>query len=504
MKKGRMGINIVTSLLQQIVAVVCGFIVPRLILEAYGAEYHGIVNSVTQFLSCVTLLRAGVGGVTRAALYKSLAENNIEKTSAIVKATEQFMRKIALIFSVALIVFAALYPFLVKEEFDWFFSFSLVLILGISTVVQYYFGITNQFLLHTDQRLYISNLWQTAATILNTLFTVILIRVGCGIHAAKLGSAVAFSLTPVMLYLYVRKRYALIRDIEPDFGALQQRWDAFAHQLAAFIHSNTDIMVLTVFTNLKQVSVYSVYSAVVASLNGLIASAANAVEASLGRILASENQDALREKVDTYELLMHLIGTFAFSCAAILIVPFVMIYTDGISEVNYNQPLMGYLMCLGYWITVIRLPYQNVIEAAGHFRETKHTAIIEAVLNVGLSCVLVLVCGPIGVVIGTVVAMGYRTICYAIYASKVFLKQSILQFIKRLLVSAVSMAAVFVPAFLYHIPEKLSLFSTGYAEWIIVAVIVAFYVAIVTVLINGICYYDKAKRVIRLFFKKKA
>lgn len=502
MRQSRIGINIATSLLQQAVAVVCGFIVPRLILGAYGAAYHGIVNSVSQFLSCVTLLRAGIGGVTRAALYRSLAENDLEKTSAIVKATEQFMRKIALIFSGALLVFAAVYPFLVKEEFDWLFSFSLVLILGISTVVQYYFGITNQFLLHTDQRLYISNLWQTVATILNTLLTVFLIRAGCGIHIAKLGSAVAFSLTPIMLFVYVRRRYSLRRDVAPDYGALQQRWDAFAHQLAAFIHSNTDIMVLTVFTNMKQVSVYSVYSAVVGSLSGLIASAANAVEASLGRILVGENRAALRERVDVYELLMHIIGTIIFSCAAILIVPFVMVYTAGVQDVNYNQPAMGYLMCLAYWLTVIRLPYQNVIEAAGHFKETKGIAIAEAVLNVGLSCVLVAACGTVGVVIGTVVAMAYRTVCYAIYASKKLLGQNILCFVKRLLVSILALAAIFAPIFLFHMEEKLLQAATGYLEWIMVAFVVFFYVATVTAAINGVCYFDKMKKLIRVFLKK--
>lgn len=503
MRKSRIGINIATSLLQQAVAVVCGFIVPRLNLGAYGPAYHGIVNSVAQFLSCVTLLRAGIGGVTRAALYKSLTENNIEKTSAIVKATEQFMRKIALIFSGALLVFAAVYPFLVKEEFDWFFSFSLVLILGISTVVQYYFGITNQFLLHTDQRLYISNLWHTAAVILNTLLTVFLIQAGCGIHIAKLGSAVAYSLTPIMLFLYVRRRYGLHRDVAPDYGALQQRWDAFAHQLAAFIHSNTDIMVLTVFTDLKQVSIYSVYSAVVGSLNALIASAANAVEATLGKLLASANQALLREKVDIYELVMHIISTIFFSCAAILIGPFVMVYTAGVQDVNYHQPVMGYLMCLAYWLTVIRLPYQNVIEAAGHFKETKGIAITEAVLNVGLSCVLVAACGTVGVVIGTVVAMAYRTVCYAIYASKNLLEQNILRFLKRLLVSVLTMGVVFAPVFLFGINEIILQAATGYLEWFVVACMVFFYVTIVAVLINGVCYFGKVRKILQLLFKKQ-
>ncbi|MBQ9844165.1 MAG: hypothetical protein IJO31_08450 [Oscillospiraceae bacterium] len=54
---------------------------------------------------------------------------------------------------------------------------------------------------------------------------------------------------------------------------------------------------------------------------------------------------------------------------------------------------------------------------AGHFKQTKSMAITEALLNVGLSCILVMACDTVSVVIGTVVAMGYRTVCYATYAS---------------------------------------------------------------------------------------
>ena len=139
--------NITSSLVMEVVSVICAFILPRMIISDFGSEYNGMVSSITQFLSVVTLLRSGVGGVTKAALYKPLAENDTYKLSIIVKSTERFMRRIVFIFIAFLLIFASLYPLLVSNEFGWLFTFSLVLILGISTVSQYYFGITHQFLL---------------------------------------------------------------------------------------------------------------------------------------------------------------------------------------------------------------------------------------------------------------------------------------------------------------------------------------------------------------------
>lgn len=487
MKSSRLGKNITTSLLQQAVSVICGFILPRLVLSTYGSAYNGVVNSVGQFLSCITLLRAGIGGVARAALYKSLEAGDIKKTSEIIKATEQFMRKIAGIFCVCLVLFAVVYP-VFMQEFDWLFTFSLVLILGISTVMQYCFGITNQFLLHADQRLYIYNVWQIIAIIANTILAVILITAGCSIHIVKLGSAAAFSITPVMMYLYVRKKYRLQKDVTPDHSAISQRWDAAAHQVAAFIHGNTDIMVLTVFTDMLQVSVYVVYSAVAGGINQVVMSVANAIEASIGRIVAHNDENLLRERVSAYEWFVHVFSVILFACAAMLIVPFVLVYTQGVVDVDYNQPLLGYFMCLAYWINIIRLPYQNVIETAGHFKETKKMAIIEATLNVTISCVLVAALGTVGVVIGTVVAMTYRTIGYAVYASRNILKVSLSNFVKRILVSGLALGMVFGVYFGAGINQFLVENISNFGEWVLCAIGIFLVVTVVTIGVNLILY----------------
>ena len=121
------------ELILEVVTAVCSFILPRLILSYFGSAYNGITSSISQFISCVALLKSGIGSVTRAALYKPLAENDSEGISAIVNATSGFMRRVALIFSASIVVFSALYPFLVSDEFDWMFAFTLALILSISS-----------------------------------------------------------------------------------------------------------------------------------------------------------------------------------------------------------------------------------------------------------------------------------------------------------------------------------------------------------------------------------
>ena len=65
-------LNAVASVTLQIVTIINGLIVPRLILESFGSELNGIVLSINQFLSYISLAEGGVTGVVSASLYRAL------------------------------------------------------------------------------------------------------------------------------------------------------------------------------------------------------------------------------------------------------------------------------------------------------------------------------------------------------------------------------------------------------------------------------------------------
>ena len=67
-----------TGLIGRVVAIICSFITPRLILSSYGSEVNGLVNSISQFLAIINLLEAGISSVIDSNLYKPLAEKNFK------------------------------------------------------------------------------------------------------------------------------------------------------------------------------------------------------------------------------------------------------------------------------------------------------------------------------------------------------------------------------------------------------------------------------------------
>lgn len=475
--------NSMSNILLQLVSLVCSFILPRLILSHFGSSYNGITTSVTQFMSVIALLKTGIGGATRAALYKPLANKDTDQVSATILATEKFMRKVSLIFAAFILVFSCAYPLLVSAEFDWLFSASLVLIISISTFVQNYFGFTYQLLLEADQRKYVHTLIEIASVILNNVIAFVLIKSGCGIHMVKLGSALVYSASPIFLYFYVRRNYKLRRDLEPDHKSINQRWAAFYHQIAFFIHNNTDIALLTIFSNTKEISVYSIHYMVANGLRRILTSLISGMTSLFGNMYARKEYETLKRTLNMYELLLHTIATILFGAAFVLTTPFVGVYTRGISDVSYYRPLFAQIMIVAEMLYSLRTPCQSLVVAAGHFRQTKKYASAETALNFGISLILVGHYGLVGLVIGTLISIIYRNICYILYASKNILQIKPFSFFKRFAITGLCMVLIALLSRLIPAGE-----ITNYLQWVIYAVKITGLAVIITFGLNMAFY----------------
>ena len=290
---------------------------------------------------------------------------------------------------------------------------------------------------------------------------------GATIHVVKLGSAIVFIINPIILNLYVRKKYNINKNVAVNNTAISQRWDAFAQQVAAFVNNNTDVIVLTMFANIREVSVYTVYYMVANGLRRIEETLTNGIDAAFGNMIAKKEEDLLRTNVKLMEFIVFSSAGFVFLCGALLIEPFVMVYTKGIDDISYSRIWFGVLMCLNQYLFCVRLPYQMLVEAAGHFKQTRNGAIVECVLNIVISVILVIKWGLIGVTIGTFCALVYRTTQYAIYSSTHILRRKIWVAGKNVLINIIE--AVIVIFIIKCMPVWN---VTSYLSWLIYAVVV--------------------------------
>lgn len=485
MRRKRLLYNTVTSLMYEATTIICGFILPRFILSAFGSEVNGLTNSITQFLAIISFMELGVGSVVKSSLYKPLAENSVDETSKVIASADQFFRRLAMILAIYVTILSVMYPFFANQNFGFAYTSSLIIIISIRSFAQYYFGIVNRLLITADQRGYIHYIVQTAAVIANTAVCCILIEFNWSIHIVKLATSVIYLLQPFGIYLYVRKNYTINRKIKYEGEPIKQKWNGMAQHVAAVVLNHTDTVVLTMFATMSDVSIYSVYFLVVKGVKQLFLSMTNGIQSLIGELWAKQE---LKELIKTFawvEWVIHTGTVYVFGVTAVLIVPFIQVYTKGVNDANYVQPLFAILLTAAHAGHCLRLPYNIVILAGGHYKETQSNYIIAAVINIIISVAIVSKWGLIGVAIGTLAAMLYQTIWMAYYDSRNLIQWPLKYFIKQLFVDCVAVVLIYIAGNMF------TMINISYIAWVILAVEVAITALILVAAVNMIFYRDK-------------
>ena len=488
MRKDLLVKNTVASLLFQVTAIVCGFVLPRVFLQRFGSEVNGLVNSISQFLSVVSFLELGVGAVVQSSLYKPLADNDNRQISCVVVSADRFFRRIALVLLVYVVVLMLVYPTISNQDFDGVFTAVLIGAMSISSFAQYYFGIVDSILLTADQRGYIQYNAQTMALVLNTVACVALISAGCSVQMVKLVSSLIFLIRPLVLRAYVNRRYGIDRKAKYEEEPIKQKWNGVAQHVASVVLNGTDVIVLTMFSTLSNVSIYSVYYLAVSGVKTLFMSITDGFQAVLGELWAKQRLEDLDSFFGWVEWLVHTGTTFVFACTAVLIVPFVQVYTLGVNDADYVQPLFAVLLTLANAMHCMRLPYNIMVLAAGHYRQTQRNYIVAVVLNVVISVLTVELWGLVGVAIGTLVAMAYQTIWLFVYDSKNLIRWPLKRVAKQFAVDALSAALIAA------VGGSIAFNDISYLGWILLAVKVSSMAVVIVLSVNFIFYMDRMKQ----------
>lgn len=485
-------LNMVASLFSELVTFVSGLILPRLILLYFGSTYNGLVGSISQFLGFSTIMRAGMGGAVRVALYKPLADNDTLAISGIMTATDKHMKKIGAIIGGAILAFAVIYPFWVRDEYNPFSAFLMVLIIGAGTFADNFFGIKYKIFLQANQKFYIQIGVSAFAGILSTIVSVALILGGFSFEIAKLGATAAALVNPIMLGGYVRRNYDIDWHAKADNSALKQRWDAFFHQVATTVNGNIDLVLITLMLSLKEVSVYTVHYMVANNIGKIVNSCITGMESTFGSIIVKEGQEHLRKTFFFAEWYFFSISIVLYSVTVTMISPFVKIYTHSVTDVNYFRPTFAIVMVLAVMIRSVRQPYRMLVEGSGKFRETRNGAIAEVIINLLVSIVMVRMFGVIGVLIGTLVAGVIRTVEFAVYCMRDILEVSCLHIVKSFGLLSFTFIVCCVAGRLVVSYE-----IGNYLEWAGYAVIMTLISAVITIGMGIVFYRQQVKELMK-------
>jgi len=461
--------NSTTSMILQIVTMIVGFIVPGVMLRAYGSSVNGLVTSINQFISYFALVEAGLAAASVYALYKPLAKKDHEEISSVVSASKKFYIQSGLIFSALVLGLSIIYPLVVKsEDLSYIQVALLVAIIGCSTALNFFALAKYRALLTADQRNYVLNILSTIQIIVNTSIIVVLTRRNVDIVLLRAIALFSVIIPPTVLYFYVKKKYPKVNySAKPNLKAINKRWDALVLQLLGSAHTAVPILIATFFTSLEEVSVYGIFNMVVIGIQHLMSVFSTGVSSSFGELLAKKEYKTFEKAYSQYEYLSYFLLSIGLSCTMVLIMPFVGVYTAGLEDaVIYNRPLLGFLFVLNAICFGVKNPQGTLISSAGLFKETKWQSLIQTLIAAVGGIALAIPFGLEGILVARILSNVYRDIDLLIYMPKklgyINMKKSFL----RVLAMFIEIAIVCVP-FIF-----IKLNPTSFSSWILMALIV--------------------------------
>src|SRR5699024_3022423 len=147
-----------------------------------------------------------------------------------------------------------------------------------------------------------------------------LIYSGLSIQMVKMATSLIYLIRPIYLKHYVDKHYGIDYKVEFEGEPIKNKWNGMAQHLAYTVTTSTDVVVLSLFSSLENVSIYAVYNMVVSGIQMLISSLTNNFVSFFGNLLAKDEIVLLNEYFNKIEWLVHTFVIFLFGMTAVLIV----------------------------------------------------------------------------------------------------------------------------------------------------------------------------------------
>lgn len=476
--------NFVFSCLNVCIICVLGFLLPRLVIVNYGSDINGLISLSSQIFSYLALLEAGIGISALQSMYKPLIKNDTFGINAILSALNHYYKKISFIYLLLLLVISLFVPFFIQTTIPYLTIVCIFLILGSVNVFSFYSQAKFKILLEADGKQYVISNFSLCIYVLTSLTKIILISSGIDVILVLSITTSLELFQNILIWIYIKNNYNWIDlSVKPDYNSLSDNKFVIIHQISSLIFNNTDIIFISLFCNLAYVSVYTIYKSFINQLRMITSIVNNSYTFVLGQVF---NFDRIQyaKMLDSFDLLFTIFNHYVLSVFCALFIPFMTLYTRSFpdSHLYINNELL-----LLFAIVELLSGYRNAmnmsINFSKHFKQTIRQSIFESIINIFFSLLFVKWLGIKGVLLGTIIALAYRSNEIIIYGNNKILNRSSRKSYKIYFLNS----AIFIT--LYILGKNIFINSSTYITLIVSGIKVCLIYGVVYLLVNIVFNY---------------
>jgi hypothetical protein len=305
----------------------------------------------------------------------------------------------------------------------------------------------------------------------------------------------------LMVILFFRRIFPKITfRAKPDASEIVGTNDIVVQQVVHAIASAAPILFISIFYSTAVASVYAVYFSIYNIVKFSLTAVAAAPISGFGHLLASASKSRVYGRYKTYEFL-YIIGVFALMTAvAVMLLPFVAIYTYGVTDVNYFDRSLALLMMAAITSELLILPTHNLMNVSGQFAQARWVRTVGCLLlvpGVFLGSVLF---GVYGIIIAIILANLVMLFMAVSFIHRKYFKSTVGRLVMVLCFNAV------IAALLIMLGNELIPVINSFISFGLIGLCVFAAVCLSFLVLNGAAFYISffdAASVIRLALKRR-
>lgn len=396
-------INTIVSFTSQFIIILLGFISRRVLIYSVGVEYLGINGLMTNILTIFSLAESGIGLAIGYALYKPLAENDIEKIKSLMRFFRNTYRVLAVLTALIGLAFYPFLPIFLKDNTAP--NANLIYFMFLFSSVVSYLWVYKTTLNSSDQNKYLYTIANTVTQIVVLILKVAILYFTENYIiylAIEIGSTI---IKNIVFSIFVDKRYPYLKeknvqklDSDTKKGLFTNIKALFLRKFGFILSQCSDNLVISSIVSITAVGLYSNYTTIISSVSGFITSFTSGVTASMGNLIASESKEKIYDVYKRIDFINFWMYTFSSICLLCLTEPFIKIWLG--SDYVLSKGILV-IAIVTYYLKGINSSIEVAKNAAGLYLPDRYVPIIEAGLNLVISAVLAYKIGLLGVLLGT-------------------------------------------------------------------------------------------------------
>jgi O-antigen/teichoic acid export membrane protein len=398
--------NSLFAVVGQAVSLLFGFITRRQFVRILGEAYLGVNGVFCSVLSLLSLTELGLGSAITYALYRPLADKDDESAGRIMNLFAFAYRIVA---AAVMLLGLCLMPFLgyLTKDVHEVSNLPIIYILFlVNSAASYLFSYRRALITASERdwrnslNLSIFSIIQNAAQLFILVYTSNYILYLVAQLVCTLASNIEISHAASKMFPFIGKVEGL--PVKEKTDEIKKNVKAmFVNRFGGVAVTGTDNLLIASI-DVILVGLYSNYLLILQTIQVILAQVANAVTASVGNLIASDNSE---RRCEIYKNLIFVMSwMYGFSAIALdcLLTRFITIFFgEGLSI----PEAAVHIMSLNFYLNGIRQPNLMYINAAGLFRPIRFKGFVEAAINLGVSALFMLSgMGLFGVLLGTTVS----------------------------------------------------------------------------------------------------